>query len=74
MAQIEGADEYWALGEVPIEWVEKRIMGLATTDKDYADVCSSEWIGRLRKSLATHGSLESRSSTCRSCNKRLQGF
>ena len=42
------------LGEVPIEWVEKRILGLATTDKEYADVCSSEWISRLRKSLAIH--------------------
>jgi len=39
---------------VPIEWVEKRILGLAATDKDYADVCSSEWISRLLKSLAIH--------------------
>ena len=37
-----------------MEWIEKRIMGLATTDKDYADVCSSEWISRLRKLLAIH--------------------
>ncbi len=42
------------LGEVPIERVEKRILGLATTDKEYADVCNSEWISRLRKSLAIH--------------------
>ena len=54
LAQIEGADDYCPLGEVPIEWVEKRIMGLATTDKEYADVCSSEWISRLRKLLAIH--------------------
>ena len=37
-----------------MEWIEQRIMGLATTDKDYADVCSSEWISRLRNSLAIH--------------------
>ena len=49
LAQIEGADDYCPLGEVPIEWVEKRIMGLATTDNEYADVCSSEWISRLRQ-------------------------
>ena len=54
LAQIEGADDYCPLGEVPMEWVEKRIMGLATTDKEYADVCSSEWISRLRKLLAIH--------------------
>ena len=29
-------------------------MGIATTDGEYADICSSEWISRLRKSLATH--------------------
>ena len=39
---------------MPIEWLEKRIMGLATTDQEYADVCSSEWISRLRKLLAVH--------------------
>ena len=54
LAQIEGVDDYCPLGEVPIEWVEKRILGLAATDKDYADVCSSEWISRLLKSLAIH--------------------
>ena len=37
-----------------LEWIEKRIMGLATTDQEYADVCSSEWISRLRKLLAIH--------------------
>ena len=37
-----------------MEWVEKRVMGLATTEREYADACSSEWISRLRKSLAIH--------------------
>ena len=52
LAHIEGEDDYCPFGEVPIEWVEKRIMGRATTDQEYADVCSSEWISRLRKLLA----------------------
>jgi hypothetical protein len=54
LAQIEGADDYCPLGEVPVEWLGKRIMGLATTDQEYADVCSSEWVSRLRKLLAVH--------------------
>jgi hypothetical protein len=54
LAQIEGADDYCPLGEVPEEWLGKRIMGLATTDQKYADVCSSEWVSRLRKLLAVH--------------------
>ena len=53
LAEIEGADDYCPLGEVPLEWVEKRIMGLATADGEYADICSSEWISRLRKLLGT---------------------
>jgi hypothetical protein len=54
LSQIEGKDDHCPLGEVPVEWVEKRIMGFATTDQEYADVCSSEWISRLRKLLAVH--------------------
>jgi hypothetical protein len=29
-------------------------MGAATANGDYADICSSEWISRLRKLLAIH--------------------
>jgi len=52
LAKIKGAEDYLPLGEVPVEWVEKRIMGVATADGEYADIGSSEWISRLRKSLA----------------------
>ncbi len=52
LAKIKGAEDYLPLGEVPVEWVEKRIMGIATADGDYADIGSSEWISRLRRSLA----------------------
>ena len=30
LAEIEGEDDYCPLGEVPLEWIEKRIMGVAT--------------------------------------------
>ena len=52
LAEIEGEDDYFPLGEVPLEWTEKRMMGVATAGGEYADICSSEWIGRLRNLLA----------------------
>lgn len=54
LAEIEGQDDYCPLGEVPREWLEKRMMGVATASGEYADVCSSEWISRLRTVLARH--------------------
>jgi hypothetical protein len=54
LAAIEGEDDHFPLGEVPVEWLQKRILGVATADGEYADICSSEWISRLRKSLAVH--------------------
>ncbi len=54
LAEIEGEDDYCPLGEVPLEWVEKRMMGVATASGEYADVCSSEWVSRLRIALARH--------------------
>jgi hypothetical protein len=52
LAEIEGEDDYCPLGQVPLEWIEKRIMGVATAGGEYADICGSEWIGRLRTLLA----------------------
>jgi hypothetical protein len=54
LAEIEGEDDYYPLGEVPLEWIERRIMGVATASGEYADICSSEWISRLRIVLAGH--------------------
>ena len=54
LADIEGENDYFPLGEVPLEWIEKRTMGVATAGGEYADVCSSEWISRLRVVLARH--------------------
>ena len=54
LAEIEGEDDYCPLGEVPLEWIEKRMMGVATASGEDADICSSEWISRLRTVLADH--------------------
>ena len=54
LAEIEGEDDYCPLREVPLEWAEKRMMGVATAGGEYADICSSGWIGRLRNLLAVH--------------------
>jgi hypothetical protein len=54
LAEIEGEDDYCPLGEVPTEWVEKRTMGVATASGEYADICNSEWISRLRTVLARY--------------------
>jgi hypothetical protein len=52
LAEIEGDDDYFPLGEVPLEWADKRVMGAATAGGEYADICSSEWLSRLRNLLA----------------------
>jgi hypothetical protein len=54
LAEIEGEDDYFPIGEVPLEWTEKRMMGVATAGGEYADICSSERISRLRIVLAGH--------------------
>ncbi len=52
LAGIEGEDDYNPVGEVPSEWLDGRVMGTATTESEFADVCSSEWISKLRTLLA----------------------
>lgn len=54
LAEIEGEDDYCPLGELPLDWIEKRTMGVATASGEYADICSSDWISRLRILLAGH--------------------
>jgi RES domain len=54
LAEIDGENDYTPAGEVPVEWVQKRIMGSANLEGEYADICSSEWISRLRTLLAPH--------------------
>src|SRR6266496_1628675 len=54
LGEIDGDDDHFPLGEVPVEWVQRRILGVATAAGEYADICSSEWISRLRRALAEH--------------------
>ena len=48
LGEIQGEDDHIPLGEVPVEWIENRMMGIASADGEYADICSSDWISRLR--------------------------
>jgi RES domain len=52
LAEIEGEDDYTPLREVPLEWLDLRTMGTATSDGEFADICSSEWVSKLRRLLA----------------------
>src|SRR5260370_32533108 len=54
LAELEGEDDYFPIGEVPLEWTEKRLMGVATAGGEHADICSSERISRLRIVLASY--------------------
>ncbi len=54
LGEIDRDDDHFPLGEVPVEWIRKRILGGATAAGEYADICSSEWISRLRRALAGH--------------------
>ena len=51
LAEIQGDADHIPQGEVPAEWLAKRIMGVATASGEYADVGSSAWISRLRIAL-----------------------
>jgi hypothetical protein len=52
LAEIQGEDDHVPLGEVPVEWINHRMMGTASATGEYADICSSAWISRLRVLLA----------------------
>jgi len=53
-SEIEGEDDFYPLGTVPLDWFSIRIMGSATVSGDYADIGSSEWISRIRLRLIPH--------------------
>jgi hypothetical protein len=38
-------------GEMPVEWFASRIIGVSIASGEYADICSSAWISRLRITL-----------------------
>lgn len=52
LSEIEGEDDFVALGNVPLEWLHSRIMGTARVSGVYADIYSSGWVSYLRQELA----------------------
>ena len=55
-SEIEGADDFFPLGEVPREWCDRRLLGSACAWGKYADIYASEWIAFLRRKLAAESS------------------
>ncbi|MCW5979732.1 MAG: RES family NAD+ phosphorylase [Bryobacteraceae bacterium] len=53
LREIDGDDDFFPLATVPSEWLEKRVMGPATTNGRYADLYASSWVGHLRTSLVS---------------------
>lgn len=49
--QIEGENDFYPLGQVPAEWFGARLLGTAAFWGEYAEVCGSEWLSRLRSVL-----------------------
>lgn len=50
--EIAGEDDYYPLGQIPLEWARQRMIGSALHNGKYADIYGSEWIGRLRRELS----------------------
>jgi RES domain len=50
---IEGEDDFFPLGEVPPDWCANRVMGTASAEGNYAEICAGEWITHLRRKLAS---------------------
>ena len=50
---IEGEDDFLPVGEVPPDWCENRMMGTASAEGNYAEICGGEWITHLRRKLAS---------------------
>jgi hypothetical protein len=52
LSEIQGDDDFIALGSVPSEWFEERSMGSASTDGVYADIYATGWVSHLRQRLS----------------------
>jgi hypothetical protein len=50
---IEGEDDFLPLGGVPPDWCANRVLGTASAEGNYAEVCGGEWITHLRRKLAS---------------------
>lgn len=50
---IEGENDFVPIGQVPRNWCPNRVLGTASADGEYADVCGAEWIAALRRKLGS---------------------
>jgi hypothetical protein len=53
LKEIAGDDDFLPVGEVPLIWCEKRVIGTAAADGNYADIYAAEWIALLRRKLVS---------------------
>lgn len=55
LAEIQHApDDHLRTGIVPVDWLLKQSIGKAIVHGQFADICSAEWITRLRPVLEPH--------------------
>ena len=53
LRDIKGEDDYLPVGEVPATWCSNRVIGSASAQGGYADICGAEWIAALRRKLGS---------------------
>jgi RES domain len=53
LKEIEGEDDFFPSGSVPIEWCDERLLGTASGSGTYADLYASGWVAFLRGNLAS---------------------
>jgi RES domain-containing protein len=74
LAAIEGDDDFYPLGEVPLEWFSLRMIGVAKLNGTFAEVCSADWISRLQLRMTPHlasfGLMDFDASTIQSSSNR----
>ncbi len=54
LAAIDGDDDFYPLGEVPLEWFSVRTIGVAELNGTFIEVCSAEWISRLQVKMTPY--------------------
>jgi hypothetical protein len=52
LKEIAGEDDFVPPGIVPREWFHKRLIGSANAHGEFADIGASDWIAKLRYTLA----------------------
>jgi hypothetical protein len=53
LEEIKGENDFFALGEVPAEWCDGRVLGAPSATGNYAEIHSVQWVEFLRRSLAS---------------------